>query len=76
MAKFKIEKMAEKCGVVRAVRNVQKAEGGREGGREGEKICVPRLLYAGLSLKLAEGNLVSWVRSEGMCYDEETGVEK
>ena len=38
MAKFKIEKMAEKCGVVRAVRNVQKAEGGREAG--GEDLCA------------------------------------
>jgi len=34
------------------------------------------LLYAGLSLKLAEGILFSCVGLEGICYGEETGVEK
>ena len=49
--------------------------GGREGGRGRIFVCRG-LLYAGLSLKLAEGILFSCVGLEGICYGEETGVEK
>lgn len=48
--------------------------GGREGGR-GRRFVCRGLLYAGLLLKSAESFFFG-VGLEGICYDEETAVEK